>query len=303
MGCFDGGTITSDAGVLLLREIDRARNFFNAFSSCFVDYRDPRFVEHSVKEMVVQRTIGICLGYEDLIDHEELRRDPLLATVCGKLDPTGAKRRNDRDRGIPLAGKSTLNRLETFGIGKPKNQKYKKIGYSEQDIDQFFVDMFVKSHLRPPTEIILDVDATDDPLHGHQEGRFFHGYYDCYCYLPLYIFCADQLLYAKLKTANLDPGNESLPVIKTLVQRIRRHWPHVRIVFRGDSGFCREELMSWCEQNGIFFVFGLARTTRLLKRIIKELKKVRKRYHETYQPQRIYKDFTYRTLDSWSRSR
>jgi hypothetical protein len=303
VGCFDGGTITSDAGVLLLREIDRARNFFNAFSSCFVDYRDPRFVEHSVKEMVAQRTIGICLGYEDLIDHEELRRDPLLATVCGKLDPTGAKRRNDRDRGIPLAGKSTLNRLETFGIGKPENQKYKKIGYSEQDIDQFFVDMFVKSHRRPPTEIILDVDATDDPIHGHQEGRFFHGYYDCYCYLPLYIFCEDQLLYAKLKTANLDPGNESLPDIRLLVERIRQHWPHVRIVVRGDSGFCREELMSWCEQNGVFYVFGLARNNRLLKRIIKELKKVRKRYYETYQPQRIYKDFTYRTLDSWSRSR
>ena len=163
--------------------------------------------------------------------------------------------------------------------------------------------MFVKSHRRAPTEIILDVDATDDPIHGHQQGRFFHGYYDCYCYLPLYIFCGDQLLYAKLKTANLDPGNESLPDIETLVQRIRQHWPEVRIVVRGDSGFCREELMSWCEQNGVFYVFGLARNNRLLKRIIKELKKARKRYYETYQPQRIYKDFTYRTLNSWSRSR
>jgi hypothetical protein len=303
VGCFDGGTITSDAGALLLREIDEARNLFDPFSRCFVDCREPRFVEHSVKELIAQRTIGICLGYEDLIDHDELRRDPLLATVCGKLDPTGANRRNERDRGIALAGKSTLNRLETFGVGKAENQRYKKITYSEEEIDQFFVDVFVKNHRRVPDEIVLDVDATDDPLHGHQEGRFFHGYYDCYCYLPLYVFCGNQLVYAKLKTANLDPGNESLPDIRLLVQRIRRHWPEVRIVLRGDSGFCREELMSWCEENGLFYIFGLARNNRLLKRIHKELKKVRKRYYEHYQPQRIYKDFTYCTLDSWSRSR
>jgi hypothetical protein len=303
VGCFDGGTITSDAGALLLREIDQARNLFDHFSRCFVDCREPRFVEHSVKELIAQRTIGICLGYEDLIDHDELRRDPLLATVCGKLDPTGAKRRNERDRGIALAGKSTLNRLETFGVGKPENQRYKKIYYSEDKIDQFFVDVFVKNHRRLPDEIILDVDATDDPLHGHQEGRFFHGYYDCYCYLPLYVFCGDQLLYAKLRTSNLDPGNESLPDLRLLIQRIRRQWPEVRIVLRGDSGFCREELMSWCEENAVFYIFGLARNSRLLKRIHKELKKVRKRYYEDYQPQRIYKDFTYQTLDSWSRSR
>jgi hypothetical protein len=284
VGCFDGGTITSDAGALLLREIDRARNLFDGFSRCFVDCRDPRFVEHSVKELIAQRTIGICLGYEDLNDHDELRRDPLLATVCGKPDPTGAKRRNERDRGIALAGKSTLNRLETFGVGKPENQKYKKIYYSQQKIDQFFVDVFVKSHRRPPREIILDVDATDDPLHGHQEGRFFHGYFDCYCYLPLYVFCADQLLYAKLKTANLDPGHESLPDIQFLVQRIREQWPKVRIVLRGDSGFCREDLMSWCEENAVFYLFGLPRNDRLLKRIHKELKKARKRYYQHYQP-------------------
>jgi hypothetical protein len=303
VGCFDGGTITSDAGALLLREIDQAKNLFEQFSRCFIDHRKPLFVEHSVKELIAQRTIGICLGYEDLIDHDELRRDPLLATVCGKLDPTGTKRRNDRDRGIALAGKSTLNRLETFGVGKAENQRYKKITYSEEQIDQFFVDVFVKNHRRPPQEIILDVDATDDPLHGHQQGRFFHGYYDCYCYLPLYVFCGDQLLYAKLKTSNLDPGNESLPDLQLLVQRIRRHWPKVRIVLRADSGFCREDLMSWCDQNGVFYVFGLARNTRLLERIHKEMKKVRRRYYQDYKPQRIFKDFTYRTRKSWSRSR
>lgn len=303
VGSFDGGTITSEAGALLLRELDQANGFFEAFASCFVDYRDPRFVEHSVKELIAQRTVGVCLGYEDLNDHDQLRRDPLLATVCGKLDPIGAKRRNQRDRGNPLAGKSTLNRLETFGVGRLENRKYKKIHYSEEKIDQFFVDVFVKSHRRVPTEIILDLDATDDPLHGHQEGRFFHGYFDCYCYLPLYIFCGDHLLYAKLKTANLDSGNEALPDVQRLVQRIRKHWPQVRIVLRGDSGFCRDELMSWCEYEGVFYLFGLAKNSRLLKRIAKELKKARKRYHEQPQPQRIYKDFSYRTLDSWARRR
>jgi len=303
-GCFDGGTLTSDAGALLLREVDRARNIFEAFSSCFVDYRDPRYVEHTVRELIAQRTVGICLGYEDVNDHDELRRDPLLATVCGKLDPSGADRRTERDRGCALAGKSTLNRLETYGVGKEEHWKYKKICYAEQEIDQFFVDMFVKNHRKVPTEIILDVDATDDPLHGDQEGRYFHGYFDCYCYLPLYIFCGDELLYAKLKTADVDPGNESLLDIQKVVERIRERWPEVRIVLRGDSGFCRDGLMSWCERNGVFYVFGMAKNTRLRKRIEKELKKVRKRYYlQGRKPQRIYKEFYYRTRDSWSRRR
>jgi len=244
VGRFDGGTITSDAGALLLREVDRANNFFKHFSFCFTDYRDQRFVEHSVTELVAQRTVGVCLGYEDLIDHDELRRDPVLATVCGKLDPTGSNRRNERDRGVPLAGKSTLNRLETFGVGYGKNIKNKKICYSEEKIDEFFVEAFVKSFRSVPEQIVLDLDATDDPLHGHQQGRFFHGYYDCYCYLPLYVFCGDRLVYGKLKTANLDPGNESLPDVQWLVERIRSHWPEVRIILRGDSGFCRDDLLS-----------------------------------------------------------
>ena len=298
VGSFDGGTITSDA--LLLREIDLANKFIEEFSSCFVDYRDPRFTEHSVKELIAQRAFGLCLGYEDLIDHDELRRDPLLDTVCGKLDPTGQSRRKERDRGAALAGKSTLNRLETFGFGTAENRKYKKICYSVEAIDQFFVDTFVRSHRKVPSEIILDLDATDDSLHGHQQGRFFHGYYDYYCYLPLYIFCGDQLLCAKLKTANLDPGNESLPDVQRVVEQIRKHWPEVRILLRADSGFCREELISWCEENDVFF--GMAKNTRLLKRIAKQLKKARKRYGEKRRTQRLFKDFTYRTLDSWSRS-
>jgi hypothetical protein len=300
---FDGGTITSDAGALLLREIEAANHFFDDFASCFVDHREQGYVEHSVKELIAQRTVGLCLGYEDTNDHDELRRDPLLATVCGKLDPTGSKRKHTRDRGNALAGKSTLNRLETYGVGKQESQRYKKIYYSEEAIDQFFVDTFIKTTRKVPKEIILDLDATDDPLHGHQEGRFFHGYYDCYCYLPLYMFCGDKLLLAKLKTANLDPGHESLPDVVRVIQQIRAHWPKVRIILRGDSGFCREDLMRWCEENEVLYVFGIARNTRLLKRIFKELKKARKRYFEQKKPQRIFKDFTYRTLKSWSRRR
>jgi hypothetical protein len=300
---FNGGTITSDAGALLLREIDSANHFFDDFAACFVDHREQGYVEHSVKELIAQRTIGLCLGYEDTNDHDELRRDPLLATVCGKLDPTGSKRKHSRDRGNALAGKSTLNRLETYGVGKQENQKYKKIYYSEEAIDQFFLHTFIRTTRKAPKEIIVDLDATDDPLHGHQEGRFFHGYYDCYCYLPLYMFCGDKLLVAKLRTANLDPGHESLPEVVRVIQQIRAHWPKVRIILRGDSGFCREDLMSWCEENDVLYVFGIARNNRLLKRIFKGLKKVRKRYFEDQQPQRIFKDFTYRTLTSWSRRR
>ena len=182
--------------------------------------------------MIAQRTVGLCLGYEDTNDHDELRRDPLLATVCGKLDPSGQNRRHARDRGKALAGKSTLNRLETYGAGRPENLHYKKIYYSPEALNTFFVDTFLNSIRKPPRQIVLDIDATDDPLHGHQQGRFFHGYYDCYCYLPLYIFCGDHLLTAKLKTANLDPGHESLPDIQQVVARIRRRWPKVRIILR-----------------------------------------------------------------------
>jgi hypothetical protein len=303
VAAFDGGTISSDAGALLLREVEAARGYLERFSRCFVDRRDPRYTEHPIKELVAQRVIGVCLGYEDTNDHDELRRDPLLATVCGREDPTGQDRRHVRDYGNPLAGKSTLNRLETFGVGKLENQKYKKIDYREEAVDELIVDAFLGSYRRAPKSIVLDIDATDDPLHGHQEGRFFHGYFDCYCYLPLYMFCGDHLVYAKLKTSNLDPGNECLPDVRWVMERIRRRWPKVKITLRGDSGFCREDLMSWCEQNEVFYVFGLARNARLVRKIDKVMKKARKRYFQSFQPQRIFTEFTYRTLNSWSRSR
>ena len=300
---FDGGTITSDAGALFLREVDAANNFFKDFSSCFTDYRDQRFVEHSVKDLIAQRAVGLCLGYEDINDHDELRRDPLLATVCGKLDPTGKHRSHERDRGKALAGKSTLNMLETFLVGTDANLKYKKIGYSEKAIDRFFVESFIKTSREAPEEIILDLDATDDPLHGNQQGRYFHGYYDCYCYLPLYIFCGDKILCAKLKTSNLDPGNEALPDVMRVVEQIRESWPEVKITLRGDSGFCRDDLMSWCEENGIFYLFGISKNSRLLARIEKELERAKRMYLNSWKSQRIFKDFFYRTLDSWSRRR
>jgi hypothetical protein len=305
VAAFDGGTITSDAGALLLREVDTAQRVLERFSQCFHDGRDPRYIEHSVRELLAQRVIGLCLGYEDVNDHDELRSDPLLATVCGKIDPNGQNRRYQRDRGKALAGKSTLNRLETFGVGRLENVGYKKIDYCEQAVDRVLVDVFLDSFRTPPQQIVLDVDATDDPLHGHQEGRFFHGYFDCYCYLPLYMFCGDHLLRAKLKTANLDPGNEVLPDIQQVVEWIRQRWPKVQMVLRGDSGFCREELMRWCEDNELFYVFGLARNSRLVNRIAKELKKARKRYYTQLprQAQKIYTDLRYRTLKSWSRSR
>lgn len=303
VAAFDGGTISSDAGALLLREVDLAGGILERFAACFTDHRDGAYVEHSLKELVSQRVIGLCLGYEDIVDHDELRKDPLLATVCGKLDPTGAERRYERDKGIPLAGKSTLNRLETFAAGGLDNPRYKKIQCRAEAVEEFFIDSFIRSTAEVPKEIVLDLDPTDIPLHGHQQGRFFHGYYDCYCYLPLYIFCGDQLLCVKLKSANLDPGHEALPDLQKVVMRIRKAWPEVRIIVRGDSGFCRDDLLSWCEANHVFYVIGLARNTRLQKRIGKEMGQAHANYLKTLQPQRVFTEFIYRTRCSWSAAR
>jgi hypothetical protein len=299
---FDGGTITSDAGALILREIDLANHFLKDFSQCFHDDRDARYTEHSVQQLVAQRILGICLGYEDLNDHEQLRYDPLFATLCGKFDLTGENRKQQRDKGKALAGKSTLNRLETASIGL-SNPRYKKILYDEEAIPDYFVHKFLQSHLEPPEQIVLDFDATDDPLHGHQQGRFFHGYYDCYCYLPLYVFCGDDLLCAKLRSSNIDPSEGTIEELQRIVELIRVKWPDVRIIVRGDSGFCREEIMRWCEANGVDYLFGMARNIRLRGKIAKELAKAKRSFQETHQPQRIFKDFTYRTRKSWSHSR
>jgi hypothetical protein len=299
-GSFDGGHITSDAGGLLLREIEQAQRFIRRFSQCFTDLRHPKFIEHSVYEMVAQRTYGLCFGNEDLNDHDQLRADPLLALLCGKADLEGKTRRNVRDRGKALAGKSTLNRLETAGSLFDKRPRYKKIIAETTELEEFFVHSFLRTAGKPPSPVILDFDATDDPIHGRQEGRFFHGYYDCYCYLPLYVFCGDQLLWAQLRKADIDASDGALEVLKRLVKVIRHKWPLAQILVRADSGFCRDALMSWCEGNGVKYLFGLAKNKRLLKRISRTMKKARLDWASSGRAARRFIQFSYRTRNTWS---
>lgn len=294
---FDGGALSSDGGVVLLGEVDRRLGLLERFAACFQDHRNPSLVEHSVEDLVRQRVLALTLAYEDLNDHDELRTDPLLATVVGKADPTGSDRRQAQDRGKPLAGKSTLNRLEW---GAVKQDRYRKITIDPEAVDRFFVDVFVDAHRKAPVEIVLDLDATDDPVHGQQEGRFFHGYYGGYCYLPLYIFCGTHLLCARLRQANVDASFGAVAELARIVARIRQSWPDVRIIVRGDSGFAREELMSWCEQNGVDFVLGLARNARLQRALGGELAQARALFEASGKASRVFKDFLYRTRKSWS---
>src|SRR5271157_2791066 len=300
---FDGGHITSDSGGLLLREIEEGQRFIQRFSQCFTDLRNPKFVEHSVYELLSQRTYGLCFGNEDLNDHDLLRADPLLALLCGKQDLEGKYRRNERDRGKPLAGKSTLNRLETAGSLLSDRPRYKKIVAEMNELEEYFVGTFLRTTKKPPRLLILDFDATDDPLHGKQEGRFFHGYYDCYCYLPLYVFCGDHLLWAQLRKADIDASDGALEVLQRLVKLIRHKWPLVKILVRADSGFCRNALMSWCEANGVKYLFGMAKNRRLLKRIMHTMKKARRDWAYSGRAARRFIQFSYRTRNSWSRAR
>jgi hypothetical protein len=290
---FDGGALTSDAGGLLLGAADRSLDLVRRLSECFRDARDQRFVEHSVATMIGQRVFGLALGYEDLNDHDELRHDPLMAVLAGKLEAW-------REDCAPVAGKSTLNRLE---LSREAPTKYCKIAHDPAAIEALMVDLFLEAHARAPKQIILDLDATDDPLHGDQEGRFFHGYYDCYCYLPLYVFCGRHLLASKLRPSNIDASAGAVEEIARIVARIRARWPGVRILLRADSGFAREALMAWCEKNGVDFVFGLARNPRLIDEITVELLQAEEEASITGKPARRFKDFRYATLDSWSRRR
>jgi len=303
VGRFDGGEITSDGGALLLREVEERTSLVKQFAGCFSDGRDPSRVEHTVEELVSQRVNALALGYEDLNDHDQLRRDTLLAVLAGKEDVSGESRLRERDRGNPLAGKSTLNRLELAEEEVSPRERYKKITVDQQAVDQFLVDAFLQAHDRPPEEIVLDLDATDDPLHGKQEGRFFHGYYKAYCYLPLYIFCGEFLLCARLRPSNIDAAAGSVEEIARIIEQIRDKWPEVRIVIRADSGFCREELMAWCEANGIHYVLGLAKNARLRRLIEKQQLKARRLFEETGCAARVFKECRYRTLKTWSRKR
>ena len=290
---FDGGRLTSDAGALLLGAADRVIGLTRRLAACFTDARNPTLVEHAVETLVMQRVVGIALGYEDLIDHDDLRHDPVMATLAGKL----AARRADC---APLAGKSTLNRLE---LSRPEPTRYARLAADTVAIEALFVDLFLDAHAKAPKQITLDLDATDDPLHGHQEGRFFHGYYDCYCYLPLYVFCGRHLLAAKLRRSNIDAAAGAVEEVARIVRRIRARWPRVRILLRADGGFAREALMVWCEANRVDFLFGLARNARLVEEMAAEMTAARAEAEATGKPARRFRDFTWSTLDSWSRTR
>jgi hypothetical protein len=303
VGRFDGGAITSDAGGLLLREVEKRTGIIARFAACFRDHRKAEQIEHTVRELVAQRVYALALGYEDLNDHEHLRQDPLLAILAEKADPTGEDRVRARDRGKALAGKSTLNRLELTKAEVPAQERYKKIVLDPEAVDRLLVEIFLEAHESAPGEIVLDLDATDDPVHGNQEGRFFHGYYGHYCYLPLYIFCGDFLLCARLRPSNIDASAGCGEELKRIVAQIRQAWPRVKITIRGDSGFCREELMAWCEQQGVDYVLGLAKNERLQAEIATAQEQAAAEYAQTRKATRVFQEFVYQTRESWSRAR
>src|SRR5512142_511954 len=297
---FDGGDITSDGGALLLRKTEQLTGILRQFAACFTDHRNPDLIEHPVIDLVAQRVYALALGYEDLNDHDELRRDPLLATVVGKDDPTGQTRPRRRDRGKALAGKSTLNRLELTPVGADQDSRYKKITCNTRAVERLLVTLFLQAHDRPPERIVLDLDATDDPVHGHQLGRFFHGYHKNYCYLPLYIFCGDHLLCARLRPSDIDASAGAVKQLQRIVAQIRQAWPEVKITVRADSGFCREPIMAWCERDGVNYLLGLAQNPRLVAMIATEQEQARQEFEATKEPARVFAELRYRTLDSWS---
>ena len=303
VGRFDGGRITSDGGGMLLREVDLRLGLNARLAQCFTDYRNPNSIEHSVKELVAQRIDGLALGYEDLAGHDALRSDSALALLVGKRDLTGGQRGRQRDRGHPLAGSSTLNRLELSTPEGAEGDRYKKIAADPEALDRLLVDLFLDAYEAPSREIWLDLDATDDPLHGQQEGRFFHGYYGCYCYLPLYIFSGEHLLCARLRPSNQDGAAGSVEELTRIVEQIRGRWPKTKIVIRGDAGFCREPIMSWCEAHRVSYVLGWARNKRLQRALGKEMAEAQAEHETTGRSARRFRGFRYRTRESWAQER
>jgi hypothetical protein len=288
---FDGGAHSSDAGLLLLRELAGKLKLFPRLAQCFTDFRVPDRCEHGVEQMLAQRVLSLAMGYEDLNDHDQLRHDPLLALAAGKRDAD------------PLASKSTLCRLEGARQEGCAEDRYKRIRYSQESIDRLLVELFLEAHREAPKQIVLDLDVTDTAIHGHQEGRFFHGFYGHYCYLPLYIFCGQHLLCARLREANQDASAGSLEELERIVAQIREQWGQTRIVIRADSGFCREEILAWCEQNQVDYVIGLARNSRLRTLAGKAMRKAAAEHKRTGKAARAFTEFGYRTRESWSRTR
>jgi hypothetical protein len=301
-GAFTGGSISSDGGALLLREVEKRTSIIRQFAHCFKDFRKGE-VEHTVAELVGQRIYGLALGYEDLNDHDGLRRDPLLAVLVDKKDPTGKDRRREQDRDKALAGKSTLNRMELGAEHKPEKERYKKIILQDAAVDRLLVKIFLQAYPQAPQEIVVDVDSTDIPLHGEQQERFFHGYYGHYCYLPLYIVCGEHVLCARLRPSNIDGAQGCVQELERIVVQIRESWPQVRIIVRGDSGFCREQLLNWCEQHGVDYVIGLAQNAVLLREITAQTVQAEQQYQQTGKAARVFTEFLYCTQKSWSRER
>jgi hypothetical protein len=294
VAAFDGGNVTSDAGALLLREVARGSRIIDRFADCFTDHRDADLISYTVRELLGQRIIGLCLGYEDLNDHDRLRNDPLFCALVERIS---------RDGKGTLAGKSTLNRLELTKENATSENRYKKIVYEGAKIERLLVDIFIGAQGTRPKEIWLDLDATDDPIHGNQEGKHFHGYYDEHCFLPLYVFSEGFLLSARLRTSDCDPLEGAIDDISKIVNQLQAKWPGVRIVVRGDSGFCREDLMGWCESHGVDYVLGLAKNSRLEQKIKKDLKKAKRKCKKTGKPTRRFRNLKYRTLTTWSKKR
>jgi len=287
---FTGGQLSSDGGVLLMRELDRGLGLTRQVAACFEDRRNPDLIEHTVGELIAQRIFGLALGYEDLNDHQNLRTDPLLALAAGKPEV------ND-----PLASAPTLNRLE-LTVDRPAS-RYHKIVPQNARLESLLLQLGVRTLRRRQREVILDFDATHDPLHGRQEGTFFHGYYDCHCYLPLYAFIGDALVWAQLRTADRDASDGTVEALAHLVPAIRRRCPKARIVLRGDSGFCREAILAWCEAHGVDYVIGLARNARLLAELTPAMDRARQQAVLVGGTARVFAEFRYQTLDTWSRSR
>lgn len=293
VGAFDGGAITSNGGALLLRNADRAIGLTARVARCVRDYRTAQSVVHRLETLLAQRIHAIALGHEDINDHDELRHDPVLALLSDTLEPKRGKR-------ATLAGKSTLQRLEQAAATGGAATRYHKFEIDKAGLAQVFLDLYVAAHKSAPKRIILDLDATDDPLHGHQEGRFYHGYYRCYCYLPLYIFDGRHLLVAKLREANQDGAAGACEEIVRVVGHVRKSWPDVEIWLRADSGFARDNLMTWCEANGVEYVFGMAKNNRLSEMIETELAAAKAGFEKTGEATRRFKDLTFRTRKSWS---
>ena len=294
-GKFDAEQISSDGGATLLREVDRRIGLSARLAACVTDYREPGKVQHTAEDMLLQRIYGICLAYEDLNDHEHLRQDQMMGLLLERVeemcDPVEPK---------ALASPSTLNRMEMGDPELAADHRYKRIVMIESAIDELMLSIFMESFETPPEELWLDLDATDDPVHGAQEGGYFHGYYDCRCYLPLYIFCGEHLLCSRLRTADKDGADGSVAELERIIGRLCQRWPQVRLTIRADSGFCRDHLLKWCDDRNVAYVIGLARNQRLEKMLSGEMAEAHEEFKRTGESARRFADFSCRTLDSWS---